>query len=213
MSYIKKVYFDNKPLIFTDNINDYVNQHGEALTYPEYQGATAVNILSAQKQLNSNDCPGAFIEETNQNNLNAILRVLFTPVTAAGGIVSTPGDKVLLIHRRGVWDLPKGKLDEGESIRECAVREVIEETGLPNDIGLGEEIHRSYHVYSFRGENILKTTYWFAMTVPVEWPLKPQAEEDITEAIWLEKDKLPDILNQTWPTIREVLFLAAGTKP
>ena len=37
-----------------------------------------------------------------------------------------------MIFRRGKWDLPKGKLDKGEKIEDCAVREVEEETGLKN---------------------------------------------------------------------------------
>lgn len=212
MSYLQKIYFDHKPLIFTDSINDFVSHNEDAIPYPRYTGATTAHILSAQEQLNNSNCQGILIEESNQQFLNTSLLNVFTAITAAGGVVCTPGNKILLIHRRGVWDLPKGKLDKSESISECAVREVIEETGLPNDISLGKEIHRSYHVYSFKGEHILKTTYWFGMKVSEEWPLQPQAEEDITEAIWLAKVKLPDILNETWPAIRDVLLMATEIK-
>lgn len=206
MSYQQKIYFDNKFLIFSDSIINYISHHKEAVNYPRYIGATTANILSAQAQLANNDCTGILFEETDRKELKTALSAVFTPVTAAGGVVSTPEGKILIIHRRGVWDLPKGKLDEGESIPECAVREVIEETGLPNDISLGKEIHRSYHVYFFKGKNILKTTYWFAMKVTKEWPLQPQAEEDITEAVWMEKDRLLEILPESWPTVREVLM-------
>ena len=56
----------------------------------------------------------------------------FTLVQAAGGLVENDEGKVLIIFRRGKWDLPKGKMDEGETPALCAIREVEEETGLRN---------------------------------------------------------------------------------
>src|SRR4051812_48020306 len=56
----------------------------------------------------------------------------FTIIRAAGGLVVNDGGEMLFIFRRGKWDLPKGKLEEGEDLEECAVREVEEETGLKN---------------------------------------------------------------------------------
>ena len=205
MHYSRKIYFDQKPLILTDDIDDYIRHQAEATTYSRYEGATVAHIRMAQEQLAKNECSGIVIKESNYDEADSALQSVFTSVIAAGGVVHTPTNKILMIHRRGVWDLPKGKLDEGESISECAVREVIEETGIPDDIDLGEELHRSYHVYSFKGKDVLKTTYWFNMRVSAEWPLQPQAEEDITEAVWMEKDKLPEALHHSWPTIREVL--------
>src|SRR5215831_16424428 len=53
-------------------------------------------------------------------------------IKAAGGLVLNDHEEVLLIYRRNMWDLPKGKLDEGEKLRAAALREVQEETGLKN---------------------------------------------------------------------------------
>jgi ADP-ribose pyrophosphatase YjhB (NUDIX family) len=50
-------------------------------------------------------------------------------VMAAGGLVENEHGEILLIYRKKHWDLPKGKLDAGETLEECAVREVEEETG------------------------------------------------------------------------------------
>ncbi len=107
-------------------------------------------------------------------------------VNAGGGVVfrlSNYHPEVLLIHRRGVWDLPKGHLDPGESIEHCAAREVAEETGIgfPMIIGdLGETIH----YYEANGQQIEKHTYWYAM-ITADEQVAPQAEEQIREVGWI----------------------------
>ena len=56
-----------------------------------------------------------------------------TPVVAAGGIVLRQGETPLIavvqLRKRDEWVLPKGKLDDGETARDAARREVLEETG------------------------------------------------------------------------------------
>jgi 8-oxo-dGTP pyrophosphatase MutT (NUDIX family) len=47
-------------------------------------------------------------------------------IIAAGGLVFNDRNELLMIYRRGFWDLPKGKLDPGERIEACAIREVQE---------------------------------------------------------------------------------------
>jgi 8-oxo-dGTP diphosphatase len=66
-------------------------------------------------------------------------------VRAAGGIVEREG-KVLLVHRPKYddWSFPKGKLEDGESWEEGALREVEEETGLKCE--LGEELGRTHYL-------------------------------------------------------------------
>jgi len=109
----------------------------------------------------------------------------FKLIEAAGGLVTNEQGQVLLIYRRGSWDLPKGKIDAGESPAEAALREVGEETGLREHV-LGKPIATTYHTYrDRRGKRILKRTYWFAMHSPDE-PLLPQAEEDIERAVWMD---------------------------
>ncbi len=125
-------------------------------------------------------------------------------IVAAGGIVENEDGKILLQYRRGKWDLPKGKLDEGETIEECAVREVEEETGLQN-IYLGELAGITNHHYIEKGENIDKETYWFAMKVSGEQQLIPQTEEDILELRWVAENELQPYLSNTFPNIIEII--------
>ena len=68
-------------------------------------------------------------------------------IIAAGGLVLNEKNELLMIFRRNKWDLPKGKLDEGESIEACALREVKEETGLQK-LKLEKFIDITFHDYA-----------------------------------------------------------------
>lgn len=125
-------------------------------------------------------------------------------IVAAGGIVENENREILFQFRRGVWDLPKGKLDDGESIEECAAREVEEETGLKN-VELGELLGITTHYYVERGVEIEKETYWYAMKVKGKQRLVPQTEEDITDLKWVKEQDLPQYLSNTYSTIIEVV--------
>lgn len=125
-------------------------------------------------------------------------------IVAAGGIVENEEGKILLQYRRGKWDLPKGKLDEGETLEECAVREVEEETGL-HDIQLGEPVGITHHQYMEKGINIHKETHWYAMKVSGSQQLIPQTEEDILELRWVAENELQPYLSNTFANIIEII--------
>ena len=132
----------------------------------------------------------------------------FQEVPAGGGLVRNRAGQYLLIYRHELWDLPKGKQEPGETIEACALREVGEETGL-HHLRLGGRICVTHHTYELFGQKILKHTYWYAMTDERAESLLPQAEEDISRAEWVDKDRLPEYLEGTYPSIVEV-FVNAG---
>ncbi len=127
-------------------------------------------------------------------------------VVAAGGLVQNDFGEMLIMFRRGVWDMPKGKLDEGESIEQCAVREVEEETGLRN-IELGKFIHITFHQYwdKWTKKELGKETHWYAMRVKGNQTLVPQAEEDITEILWVKPEDIVNYENNMHKNIVEVI--------
>lgn len=117
---------------------------------------------------------------------------------AAGGVVyrnqkgkeqNTGKPEVLLIFRKGVWDLPKGKLEDGEAIPDCAAREVSEEVGSSMPI-IQAPLNETFHEYKEGGEQIGKKTQWFAMSFenPQE-KLTPEVEEDIQKISWVPLEK------------------------
>jgi len=129
-----------------------------------------------------------------------------TQIIAAGGLVTNPQGQILWIFRRGFWDLPKGKLDDGETIQTCAVREVEEETGIKN-IRLHELLKFTNHTYfdTHLNQEVVKRTYWFHMTIPTEQKGIPQATEDIEKIEWHSLATAKHCLEQTYPSIIEVI--------
>lgn len=127
-------------------------------------------------------------------------------IIAAGGLVTNPKNEILFIFRRGKWDLPKGKLDEGENIEKCAIREVEEETGISN-IRLGTLLKKTYHEYfdTWTKEEVLKETWWYSMKIENEQVLIPQIEEDIEKIEWVNPENLNQYLKNTFTTIVEVI--------
>ncbi|WP_262148768.1 NUDIX hydrolase [Chryseobacterium foetidum] len=131
---------------------------------------------------------------------------LFRKIEAAGGIVNNPSGEILFIKRLGKWDLPKGKMEKGESREESAIREIEEETGLRNVI-LKDFINTTYHIYVERnGDKVLKYTHWFEMFFDGEDTSKPQIEEGITEVAW-KNDSLitAEVFPNTFKNIKLIL--------
>ena len=131
---------------------------------------------------------------------------MLTPIIAAGGIVVNPNKEILWIFRRGFWDLPKGKLDPNESIVACAIREVMEETGISNLV-LGDLILTTKHQYhdTYLNTEVEKTTYWYQMTIDTNQEGVPQTEEDIEAIAWVKKADLGPYLAKTYENINQVM--------
>lgn len=125
-------------------------------------------------------------------------------IHAAGGLVKNAKGEYLFIYRLGKWDLPKGKVESGEKMKEAALREVEEECGVKIDY-LGKKIATTYHTYQMKGKLVLKQTKWYEMGINNSPVLTPQLEEDISAAEWVRKKELKKIKENTYPLINDVL--------
>lgn len=164
------------------------------------------------------------LENTSVNELNVFgenideiwkdFQGLFRIIEAAGGLVNNPDGDLLFIKRLGKWDLPKGKMEKGESREESAVREIEEETGL-RDVELIRFINTTYHIYIERnGEKILKCTHWFEMYFDGEDTSKPQIEEGITEVAWKNALQIEnEVFPSTFKNIRLIVDEFRNSQP
>ena len=131
----------------------------------------------------------------------------FKQIEAAGGLVENSDKAYLFIYRLGHWDLPKGKLEKGESAEEGALREVEEECGISN-LKIESTLASTYHIYRQKEDLILKKTHWFLMAYKGEEELVPQTEEAIEKVIWLKRKDVESYLPYTYESIKALLRLS-----
>jgi 8-oxo-dGTP pyrophosphatase MutT (NUDIX family) len=199
-----KIYFKNKPLFLCDAIDKTIEpfiHHDDAVFIDELDAHTIKTIIHEMQQPQIH--AGVFFHADLEELKKAFFKK-FTLIQAAGGLVTNEQDEVLMIFRRGMWDLPKGKLDKGEKLEECAVREVEEETGLVN-IELLSPLIITYHTYHEGSKFILKESHWYKMKVSGEQKLVPQTEEDIHEIKWVDKKELKQYMKKSFPSVVDVL--------
>lgn len=122
-------------------------------------------------------------------------------VFAGGGVVVDAYGRILLVHRPRYddWTFPKGKLDPGETLEQCALREVAEETGLI--CSLGAEVAVTRYV-DHKGRDKL-VRYWL-MTV-VDGVFEPN--DEVEEIRWVSPDEAAELLSYA----RDLSVLAAVT--
>tara|TARA_B100000287_G_scaffold348909_1_gene337339 strand:- start:8766 stop:9443 length:678 start_codon:yes stop_codon:yes gene_type:complete len=131
------------------------------------------------------------------------VKKMFKIVKAGGGVVENINSEILFIYRMKKWDLPKGKLDKGETIKECAKREVEEETKVK--VECGEKIISTWHTYTRNKKFILKKTTWFKMRSVDDSKMKPQKKEKIEKVEWMKDSSVEDILLNSYKTLNHVM--------
>lgn len=134
-----------------------------------------------------------------------VFRSLFSYMEAAGGLVLNPKGELLMIYRNGHWDLPKGKMEAGESPEQTAVREVEEECGVKN-LRIAKSLISTYHIFFQNKNDYIKRTYWFEMICKDSSKPIPQKEEGIREAKWMRKEEVKKVMDKVYPSLQEVVL-------
>lgn len=199
-----KIYFNDRPLFLCDEMNEAISSyahHDDAVFIDEFSTPAVNSIIHEMRQEKVH--AGIFVHK-DFNQLKKAVWKKFEIIKAAGGLVLNENKELLFIFRRGKWDLPKGKLDVGETLEQCALREVEEETGLKN-ISLKNNLLTTYHTYDENGKHILKESTWYEMHVKGNQKLIPQTVEDIHEAKWVKKENLNDVLSNSFPSVKDVI--------
>jgi len=191
-----KVFIYDKPVLIHKNST----KEGSYEQLSELGNSNTIISLLERK-----DVRGVEIVTNNPLKEWEIFKSSFKYIIAAGGVVYNSNDEILVIFRNGKWDLPKGKLEKGEDIPTCAIREVEEECGV-SDLEITKELPSTYHCYqSKKGNWILKRTYWYKMMCGYSGELIAQTEEGIEIVEWFQKERYPEIKSNTYNSIKLVV--------
>lgn len=177
------------------------------------------NLEALLNTLKDDSVKGYIWETNNPDELWQRAMQHFQHWQAAGGLITNSTGEILLMFRRGKWDLPKGKMDQTETPEQTALREVTEETGLQN-IRIERKLTDTWHVYSpsvyksrkkkFQNEkDILKQTHWYKMAFTGSELTVPQIEEDIVDIQWVRPENIQKYLPYAYPNLK-IVFQSAG---
>ena len=191
-----KVFVNELPLILTNKLSETAN--GEYFLLNENSIQNAIDALRKKK------LQEAYIYHPNHEEILKKFTKKIPLVVAAGGVVTNKKGKVLFIYRNDKWDLPKGKLDKGETIEECAVREVEEETGVKK-LKIENFLKTTYHIFKRNGTYKLKEVHWFAMRTTYDGKLEGQKSEGIVKVKWKGPNKIKKALENSYTNIK-ILF-------
>jgi NUDIX domain-containing protein len=190
------IFYNNKPIFLTKNRADYTAD----VTY-DIDKKLVLEIL---KELDTEAINSVCIVHSDHHYLFEKFVANFKVIKAAGGLVYNEKKELLFIFRNDLWDLPKGKVEKGESVEKAALREVEEECGI-TDLQLGNFIDKTYHIYQYKNQSVFKITHWYKMTSRQKSKLVPQLEEGITKAVFLDKTGQEKALQNTYPNIKMLI--------
>jgi len=188
-----KVFVNDCPIILTDTKN--VSTKFAKVDF------NSCNISKIVETLFQNKTDGICLLCDDLETCWQKFQSVFKVQKAAGGKVFNSKNEVLFIYRLDKWDLPKGKLEKGESILECAIREVEEECGITN-LKIENELQTTYHIFKRNDKTILKITYWFLMNTNYKGNLTPQTEEGIEKVEFKNSTETIEALKNTYQNIK-----------
>lgn len=128
------------------------------------------------------------------NHVKSLKETLSLPIIeSAGGLVCNRYHHILLMFKRGKWDMPKGRIEGGLGKESSAVREVQEETGLKAEkLTIQSKLISTWHTTRHENIKYLKKTHWYLMEYDGDDDdTSPQVEEGIIECRWVHLSDLP----------------------
>lgn len=189
-----EVFVNETPLIITSS-----PKKRKDFSYYSYNDIGFKDVI---EKLGDKNCKGIILTSNNLKKDWGVFTRNFEVIVAAGGLVLNEKKEVLFIFRNNKWDLPKGKVETGETIETAAIREVEEECGISN-LTLKEKINITYHTYNWDGLK-LKETHWYLMESDFEGKLIPQLEEGISKAVFKDEISIEKALENTYKNIQLV---------
>ncbi|MEO9257469.1 MAG: NUDIX domain-containing protein [Crocinitomicaceae bacterium] len=193
-----KVFIENRPIIFLTQ-QDLTTLHNDSKAIVVH----SLKELFERIPTITEALAPIFCVDEKPKKLRKKLFLNYKIIPAAGGIVQS-GDNFLFIKRLGFWDIPKGKIDEGEKTKVAAVREIEEECGIKGPI-IHKKLIKTFHTYTYKGKKSIKKTTWYHLFYDGNLDTKPQLEEDITEARWFKQSDFEMLKKESFASIKEVI--------
>ena len=187
------IFINDTPIYLTDSL---VNSSSDSFFYNHK--VSIENLLDIAK---SNKFQQLYLYCSDLKLLWKEFNWFFKIEKAAGGLVKNNRNEILFIYRFDTWDLPKGKIEKGESKKEAAIREVEEECGITG-LEIQKKLQKTYHLFKRNEREILKITYWYSMSTNYNGSLKPQVEEGITDVVFKNEEEVKDALENTYGNIK-----------
>lgn len=202
-----KVFFNDRGIVIDTKPNITLNADTgfvQNLARPEEVKSWFLRFAGSNEQhaVIEVDSPDIFFESA--------FKPAFKKVKAAGGVVLRD-NKILFIYRNGKWDLPKGKIDKGETTSDAACREVEEECGI-SGFRIVKSLPSTFHIYESpysdsKGILILKETFWYEMSYAGTADGIPETGENITALRWFAKSELPEVMENTYENLKQIITL------
>ncbi|WP_237267404.1 NUDIX hydrolase [Tenacibaculum todarodis] len=187
-----KVFVNDKPIIITDSSQ----KDKKFLTY----FFDEVIIDEIIYRFKTENIKGVYLITNNLEQAWRNFRENFKVVKAAGGLVFNQNKEILFIYRGNKWDLPKGRVEEGEEIETTAIREIEEECSVFN-LKIDSFLTATYHIFYKNNKAKLKETFWFLMHTDFTGKPIPQKEEGIVEAVFKDHTSTLQALQNTFVNI------------
>ncbi len=199
-----KVFLNEKSIVFT--LNGKITLTKPTIKFLENSSKGRLNNWLDDIEFGAES--ETVLEHADINHLFQTFKGAFLIVNAAGGVVKR-NNKLLFIYRNDKWDLPKGKIDDGETPEQAAIREVGEECGIEGH-KIITPLPSTFHIYrspykETKGQWIFKETFWYEMEYSGEEEGFPQAEEGITKVRWFIPDELHEVLENTYGNLKQII--------
>ncbi len=192
-----KVFVNDKPIFLTTGMVFDKN----ARCFP----LKGIDLETVVKKVARGKWEEVYLYHPNEEKLLQKFKKKIPVVVAAGGLVTNAHGEILFIKRNGKWDLPKGRVEIGESMEEAALRETEEETGV-KDLKIIKSLQITYHIFNRNDKMKLKETYWYAMETTYNGPLMPEKSEGIKKVAWKNEKKAQKALLMSYANIKELFY-------
>ncbi len=193
-----KVFFNQKPIVLTTSL---ISPKGDSpFFYVKFTNKKfIVNALKSKKTKK------LYLYHSKEDKLWDYFFNMFKLIEAAGGLVRNfETNHYLFIFRNKKWDLPKGRINKNEAIKNAAIREVQEETGVEN-LSIIKTLNTTYHIFKKNRKYRLKKTFWYLMDTNYDGELFPEIKEGIEKAIWVEKNSIASLKKNMYQNINLIV--------